>query len=194
MEVNPYAIGANTLGVQSIQQSVNVSGGAVADGVSQTELVTAQVHHPGCDVHDLVNGDLALPGVAEAHRDVCTDPQILGAGPLDDGREHRDGLSNAAVEVLAGEGLRRAAEDRDGLDTLCQCPVQTPLVGHQDWSVATTADLAEQGEKRSGVGELGDPRRWHERRRLDGVEPCGHQAPDELGLDPVSYTHLTLPT
>src|SRR5471030_1721392 len=81
------------------------------------------------------------------------------------------------------EGLGRAAEDRDGLDTLGERCVQATLVGHQDGSVATSADLTEQTEQLSGVGELRDPPGRHEACRLDGVQPRGNQAADELGLD-----------
>src|SRR5665647_784901 len=50
-------------------------------------------------------------------------------------------------------------------------------------SVAPTADLTEQSQQGSRVGQLGDPLRRYERRRLDSVEPCIHKPSDELGLD-----------
>ena len=183
VEMHPNAIGTNSVGVQGIQQPVNVSGRARADRVAQAELVTAQVHHPRRDSHDLVDGNVSFPGVAKTHRDVCADPQALDTGSLHDRSEHRDGLRDAAVEVPAGEGLGRAAEDRDGLHTLCERGVQTTLVGHQHRSVAAPADLTEQPQQRGGVGELGDPPGRHEGRRLDGVEPGGDEPLNELSLD-----------
>ena len=162
---------------------MHVADGADADRVAERELVAPEVHQPPAHVDGLLHRHRALPGVPEAHRHVGPHPQPLGPRPLDDGAEHLDRLGDGAVEVLAGEGLGRAAEDRHRTDPGRERAVEAALVGHQHRTLPPKPLLAEQAEQLLGVGELGDPARVDERRGLEDARPGSGKPTDELGLD-----------
>lgn len=65
-----------------------MAGGGDADGVAQAQFVAAQVHQGLGDPDHLVDGDGALPWVAEAHGEIAADVHPVLAGPGDDRREH----------------------------------------------------------------------------------------------------------
>ncbi len=127
---------------------------------------------------------LALPRVAEAHRDVGTHVEPGVTGPAHGRLEHRELLVEAAVEVALRERLGGAAEDRDVPQPLLQRSVETALVGHQHRHLARhLAQLGhEQVDEVGGVGQLRHPLRVHEARRLDDGQAGSHQATYELGL------------
>ena len=141
----------------------------------------AEVEEPLADGDDLLDGYGALPRVAEAHRHVGPDVDA-GVARATYGRlEHRELPVEGAVEVLGREGLGGAAEDRDVAAAQLQRAVEAALVGHEHRQVA--AAVAEQAHQLSRVGELRDPLRVHERRRLDDRQPGVEQPRDQLGLD-----------
>ncbi len=200
----PIRCGGSPAASSACEEPVDVSGRPDADGVAERELVAAEVHEPARGVDDLTDRHLALPGVAEAHRDVGPDPQAGRPGPLDDGTEHRHRLLERAAEVLLGERLGGAAEDGDGADPRLERPVQPPLVGDEDGTVPAEALGPEEAEHVGGVGQLGHPSGVDERGRLDRREAGGREPADELGLDlrrhdrrlvlqPVARAHLVDP-
>ena len=128
----------------------------------------------------LVDRHRPLPRVAEAHAHVGPDVEPGLAGPGHRGLEHRELLVEAAVEVLAGEGLGGAAEDGDVPHPELEGPVEAALVGHQHGVGA--ALLAEHRHQLGGVGQLGHPPRVDEAGRLDDGQAGGDQAAYELGL------------
>ena len=160
----------------------DVAGGADADGVAEAELAGAEVEQPLADVDHLVDRHRALPRVAEAHRDVGADVEAGVAGAAYGRLEHRELLVEAAVEVLLGEGLGGAAEDRD----VAAARAPGPGRGRARWAPAPAGPRPTSpstGHQVLGVGELGHPPRVHEAGRLDDRQPGGEQPADELRLD-----------
>ena len=159
---------------------------ADADGVAEAELAGAQVEETLADGGHLLDRDVALPRVAEAHRDIRPDVEAVLAGPLHRRLEHRELLVEAAVEVLLGERLGGAAEDRDVPDAELQGPVEATLVGHQHRvavePAASRVELVETSYDVLRVGQLGHPLRVHEAGRLDDRQPRGGEPVDELDL------------
>ncbi len=153
-----------------------------ADRVAEGELGAAEVEQASGDLDDLLDGDVALPRVAEAHGDVAAHGEPFDAGSFDDRREHRDRLLHRTVEVAPGERLRGAGEDRDLGHARGQGPVQAALVRHED-RIADAGLSRQRREELFGVGELRDPARVHEAGGLDRPEPRVGETGDELGLD-----------
>ena len=162
-------------------QPADVAGRAHTDGVAEAELVGPEVEEALADLDHLVDRDVPLPRVAEAHRDIGANVEPGGARPGHGGLEHLELPVQAAVEVLLGEGLRGTAEDRDVPATQLEGAVEPALVGDQHREL--TALVAEDLHQLCGVGELGHPLRVDEAGGLDDGEPRRHQPPDELGLD-----------
>ncbi len=63
-------VGADPAVGECVQQGRDVAGGGDADRVAQRQLGAAELEQPDADVDDLVDRDVTLPRVAEAHRDV----------------------------------------------------------------------------------------------------------------------------
>ncbi len=162
-------------------QPPDVAGRADADGVAEAELAGPEVEEPLADLDHLVDRDGALPRVAEAHRDIGADVEPGRSRPGHGRLEHRELPVQAAVEVLLGEGLGGAAEDRDVPAAQLEGAVQAALVGDQHRQVPTL--LAEDRHQLGGVGELGHPLRVDEAGGLDDRQPGRDQPADELCLD-----------
>ena len=159
----------------------HVAGRADADGVADAQLAGPEVEEPPADRDDLLDRHRALPRVAEAHRDVRPHVDARVPRPADGRLEHRELAVEGVVEVLGREGLGGAAEDRDVPAAELQGPVEAAFVGHEHREVA--AAVAEERHQLGRVGQLRDPLRVHERRRLDDRQPGVEQPGDELRLD-----------
>lgn len=70
------------------EQALHMAGGGHADRVAETHLVAAHVDEGPDEPGDLVDGDGALPRVAEAHRQIAPDMEPFVAGAGDDRLEH----------------------------------------------------------------------------------------------------------
>ena len=150
--------------------------GADPDRVAERELGGAEVEEPLADGHHLVDRDVALPRVAEAHRDVRPDVQPRLAGPVDGRLEHRELLVEAAVEVALRERLGGTAEDRDVPHPRSRARSRPALVGHEHRHrhgppSTGPAALGDRVDQVGGVGELRHPLRVHEAGRLDDRQP-----------------------
>lgn len=168
--------------VEGGQQGLHMAGGGHADGVAQAQFVAAQVEQRPADPDGLRDGHRALPGVAEAHREIAADLHLGVLGPRDDRREHRQRLVDRAVEVGLGEGLGGAAEHRDPAGAQGERTVQTAFVGHQDGQ-PVRVETVQQREQLLRVGELGHPLGVDEAGGLDGRQARVGEPADELGLD-----------
>ena len=174
----PVDVGAG-LG-ERLHERGDVARGADADRVAEAELADAHLEQPLPDRDDLLGLDRALPGVAEAHRDVAADVHPRRERPLDRRGEHLELGVQRAVEVLGREGLGGAGEDRHVPQAELERPVQAALVGHQHGALDALGTKA--GHQLGGVGQLRHPARVDEGGGLDDRQPGGQQPPHELLL------------
>ena len=159
------AVGAEARARRAPQQRVHLAGRADADGVAEADLGAAHGRQPLGDVGDLRERHVALPRVAEAHRDVPAHGRPALAGALDDGREHLQRLRDAPVEVALRERLGRAAEHRDLADAGGQRPVQAAQVGHEHRARAAGGrpSRASSSSRRRAGGPSRGGRSWSPR-------------------------------
>ncbi len=127
-----------------IPLSCNASSNACTCPAVPTPIVSPRLSWsaPSCHqavghVDDLGDRDVALPRVAEAHRDVGPHPQPGRAGPLDHRREHLHRLGHRTAQVGLGEALGRTGEDRDRASR--RGPAPGP--GRAGWARAPAAAL-----------------------------------------------------
>ena len=181
VEVHGEAVGPDIARAERRQEVDDLAGRRHADGVAQRHLMTAHRDKFGCHRCRLLGGHLALPWIAEAHRDVaaCRDTSLprlrhdRGEGP--------QRLGDRAVQVAPREALRGAREHRDLRCPTGEGPLEATLVRHQDG--VSPRERPERGHDLLGIRELGHPRRRHEAGQLDRSQSGSDKSPDELDLD-----------